>query len=159
MKTVLKLAIGILVAVAVVSSIAFLLMNNSNSPSQSQTQNSAVLPSDSLHSTQNANPVVTITYDKGRLAPCGTGIMVSVSIKSDGYESFSPSSSNFVLTANGATYKLDYSDTKTLGWQNTAIPNGGNYDATLVFEGNAVPTLFVLSYKASADYNVVCRPK
>ncbi len=154
MKSVVKLAVGIVIAVAVVASLAFFLM--SGNPNQSETENSAALPSGSTNS-QNENPVVTIAYDKGRLADCGTGIMVSVSIKNDGYANFRATASNFVFTANGVTYPYDYSGTKTLGWQNTDIPDGGSYEATMVFQGNQLPTSFVLSYNSgSTDYTIVC---
>ncbi len=159
MKKGLMIAVVALVAVVVVASVAFLVFGNPSGSSQPNTQNSAALPGGSS-TTQNKNAVVTITYDKGRLADCGTGLMVSVSIKNEGYTNFKATASSFVFTANGVTYPYSYSDTKLLGWQNTEIPDGGSYEATVVFQGTAMPASFVLSYDSgSADYNIVCQQK
>ena len=159
MKKVLMIAVAALVAVSVVASVAFLVFGNPSGSSQTNTQNSAALPSGSTNN-QNKNAVVTITYDKGRLADCGTGLMVAVSIKNEGYTNFKAAASSFVFTANGVTYPYSYSDTKLLGWQNTDIPDGGSYEATMVFQGNAMPASFVLSYNSgSTDYNIVCQQK
>ncbi len=157
MKKSLMIAVVALVAVALVASVAFLVFGIPSGSSQTNTQNSAALPSGSTNN-PNKNTVVTITYDKGRLADCGTGLMVAVSIKNEGYTNFKATASSFVFTANGVTYPYSYSDTKLLGWQNTDIPDGGSYEATVVFQGTAMPASFVLSYNSSSsDYNIVCQ--
>lgn len=159
MRSIVKLAVAIALAAAVVASLAFVLMNGSAATTQPQTENSATLPSGSI-STEKENAVITITYDKGMLAECGTGIMVAVSIRNDGYTNFRATASSFVFTANGVTLPYDYSATKTLSWQNTDIPDGGSYNATIVFKGSKLPSSFALSYNSgSTDYNIVCQPK
>ena len=157
MKPVVKLAVVVLVAVAVLASLAFLLMNGSNGPSGSQTDNSAL--TNDLDNTQNENAVVTITYGKGATCPAGE-LYVDVHIKNNGYDNFQPSGSKFVLTANNVDYHYDFSGSQLLGWQNVDIANGEKYDASIAFKVPGSPAAFVLSYQSSStDYNIMCQPE
>ena len=158
MKTTVKLAVGILVAVAVVASLAFLLKNGSNGSSQPQTEDSAALPSSSTNS-QNENPTVTITYGKGATCPAGE-LYVDVHIKNNGYANFQPLGSKFELTINSVVYHYDFSGSQLLGWQNTDIANGEKYDASIAFKVPDSTAPFVLSYDSSStDYNIMCQPE
>jgi hypothetical protein len=156
-KAVVKLAVGILVTVAVVASIAFLVMNGSNSQTGGQTDNSA-LTHDSTN-TQNDNSVVTITYGKGATCPAGE-LYIDVHIKNNGYTTFKPSGSNFALTINSIVYHYDFSGSQLLGWRNADIANGESYDASIAFKVPDSSATFVLSYSStSTDYNILCQPE
>jgi hypothetical protein len=158
MKTIVKLAVGTLVAVAIVASLVFLVLNGSIGSGQPQTDNSAALPNGSTNS-QNENPTVTITYGKGATCPVGE-LYVDVHIKNDGYANFQPSGSSFELTMNNIVYHYWYSGSQLLGWQNVDIANGEGYDASIAFKVPDSSAPFVLSYDStSTDYNIVCEPE
>ncbi len=156
MKKGLMTAIVALVAVAILASVTFLFMNGSNG--STNTENSLTLPPDSA-SSQNENPVITISYSKGARCPAGE-LIVDVSIKNSGYSNFIISGSSFVATANNVAYHYDFSGSKLLGWQNVNIPNGESYSASIVFKVPVEYNTFSLSYESSStDYNIVCQPK
>jgi hypothetical protein len=157
MKTMVNLAVILLVAIAVVAFAAFFFMNKPNGSSDNQTDNSALttIP----NQTQNKNAVVTITYGKGATCPAGE-LYVDVHIKNDGYDSYTPSGSKFVLVIGDIYYHYDFSGSKLLGWQNVAIANGERYDASIAFKVPDSTAPFILNYDdTSTEYNIVCQPE
>ncbi len=157
MKPIMKWAVVILVAIAVIASVAFLLMNRPNGSSGSQTDNSVL--TEGPVQTQNENAVVTIKYGKGATCPAGE-LYVDVHITNDGYSNFKPSGSKFVLTIANVNYQYDFSGSKLLGWQNVDIANGERYDASIAFKVPDSSASFVLSYdNTSSEYKIVCQPE
>ena len=106
--------------------------------------------------TLSSEPVVTISYHSIRL-DCGRQC-ANITIKNEGYSSFSTNPVKFFVTMGEKQYSYSASFTPTFGnWKNTTIANHATYSGTLIFNTPYTTDPFTISYNDST-YNIAYVP-